>query len=331
MLKNGISIIICCYNSSTRIQQTLCHLALQELKGTACEIILVDNASTDDTMNVAKDFWQTLRNNEIIFTTIHEPKPGLANARQTAINNCNYDCFIFCDDDNWLDKEYIFNTWQILKQHPNVALVGGLGTAAFEEHIFIPQWFNKFSACYALGIPQEKQGIVNSIHGAGASGRTAIVKSILNKSPFLLHGRRNIQLTSGEDSELCYKLRLAGYDIYYSSKLTFRHLIPANRLSWTYLQKLNIGLAETFVILNLYERALNSNKKHLSAFYWLKQLFYFTAIYIKYWFPYYKIYKNTEGTVEEIRHMVWKNIAFSYLKHNFKTVRLYKTILRLKK
>lgn len=49
----GISIMICCYNSEKRIVPTLQHLSKLKTDGIAVEIILVNNASTDDTEMVA--------------------------------------------------------------------------------------------------------------------------------------------------------------------------------------------------------------------------------------------------------------------------------------
>jgi glycosyltransferase involved in cell wall biosynthesis len=56
-LKNGVSVIICCYNSRERIEKTLDFIFAQEVEGAIpWEIIIVDNASTDDTFLIAQRY-----------------------------------------------------------------------------------------------------------------------------------------------------------------------------------------------------------------------------------------------------------------------------------
>ena len=66
---NGVTVAICCYNSSARIAETLRHLSLQRLsENIPWEVLIIDNACTDDTVEVAhpsRDFW-----------TITDPKSG---------------------------------------------------------------------------------------------------------------------------------------------------------------------------------------------------------------------------------------------------------------
>ncbi len=55
----GVSVIICCYNSSSRIIPTLQNLVKQRVPNhIPWEVIVVNNASTDNTGEVAKETWQ---------------------------------------------------------------------------------------------------------------------------------------------------------------------------------------------------------------------------------------------------------------------------------
>src|SRR4051812_3506356 len=104
---SGVSIIICCYNSSHRLPQTLKYLAHQQLADDiAWEIIVINNASEDDTKEVAIKEWNSY-SSKIVLRVIDEPVPGLNNARKRGVEEAKYDIIIFCDDDNWLDKNFI--------------------------------------------------------------------------------------------------------------------------------------------------------------------------------------------------------------------------------
>jgi glycosyltransferase involved in cell wall biosynthesis len=113
----GISVIICCYNSSLRLPKTLEYLSNQATGNLfPWEIILVDNNSSDNTSVIATNFWASL-DIDVPLIIVEESKPGLIYARNTGINKANYDFLIFCDDDNWLNKNYLCNVYKILNNN----------------------------------------------------------------------------------------------------------------------------------------------------------------------------------------------------------------------
>jgi glycosyltransferase involved in cell wall biosynthesis len=57
-MQPGVSIIICCHNSAKLLPQTLAHLKAQKNEANvAWEVIVVDNASTDETSRVSLSLW----------------------------------------------------------------------------------------------------------------------------------------------------------------------------------------------------------------------------------------------------------------------------------
>src|SRR6202035_5061082 len=88
---NGVSVIICCYNSVDRLPQTLKHLANQNVPdGLSLEILLVDNASTDHTAERALEIWNQLLPGSMILRVIQEPKPGQQFARISGAKAAKY-------------------------------------------------------------------------------------------------------------------------------------------------------------------------------------------------------------------------------------------------
>ncbi len=54
----SVSVVLCCHNSVERLQPTLTHLAaVQVPPGMSWEVLVVDNASTDDTAARAAELW----------------------------------------------------------------------------------------------------------------------------------------------------------------------------------------------------------------------------------------------------------------------------------
>jgi hypothetical protein len=107
---DGVSVVLCCYNSVGRLPETLRHLSMQRLpSGCQWEVLLVDNASQDDTAFVASGLWEDL-GRPAPLRIVHEPIPGLSSARNAGIRNACYEYVILCDDDNWLAPDNLLNT-----------------------------------------------------------------------------------------------------------------------------------------------------------------------------------------------------------------------------
>src|SRR4051812_6307044 len=102
----GISVVICCYNSSEIIGETLQHLFKQKF---ICyldwEIVIVNNASDDNTEAVVLKAIEPINN--ITCTIVKEPNPGLVHARIKGIETAQYEYILFCDDDNFLCDTYL--------------------------------------------------------------------------------------------------------------------------------------------------------------------------------------------------------------------------------
>src|SRR5215831_104887 len=165
-MNQGLSVIICCFNSSARIGDTLRALAKQELQSQiSWEVILVDNACTDNTCEEAATVWANL-NTGIALRIVSESQPGLGFARKKGIREARYEFILFCDDDNWLDKEYVQEVVDILAADENVAACGGIGIPVFETPE--PEWFRTYEEAFAIG-PQDigEKGKIYNLYGAG--------------------------------------------------------------------------------------------------------------------------------------------------------------------
>ncbi len=238
-LKSGVSVIICCYNSATRIQKTLQHLALQILDDQIpCEIIVVNNASTDNLDIVVKDTWLSC-GSPFPLKVIFEPTPGLAFARRSGVLSASYTYGVFCDDDNWLSPDYLIKVVNIFNTKPQMGLIGGCSTPVLEDTA--PAWFYTKSSAFAVGIQAPETGDITHrgfVWGAGMAFRVQVLKSIFEAGiKPLVSGRKGDVLTSGDDGEISAWYIFSGYHIWYDSEMRFQHFIPQTRLSDEYYQR----------------------------------------------------------------------------------------------
>lgn len=260
-----MSIIVCCYNSVNRLPDTLRHLACQKVPpGIAWEVIVVDNNSTDDTAEEAKRLWQ-LNSEPAPLVVVKEEKVGLSHARERGIATSKYGIIIFCDDDNWLAPDYLARAIAFMESHPKAAVVGGRSRAAFEG--IPPEWFKRYENNYAVGSPQEFDGDVTNrkgfVWGAGMVIRKYPLNQLACKGfKSLLTGRSGKKLSSGDDTELCFALKLMGWQIWYNSGLEFMHYMPISRLTWMYLRKMHRGFGRCNVSLDAYRRNFSHENIH---------------------------------------------------------------------
>lgn len=252
----GVSVIICAYNSVSKLEKTLWHLAKQETDAELnWEIILVDNASTDGTSAYAKEIWSDYQAS-IPLNIILEKKPGLSFARHAGIANSNYDFVLLCDDDNHLDKNYIQQGFQLLVENSAVAALGGKGKIVSD--VAIPDWFEHYKynyACYSQGNDQTKiDKQVKSLYGAGLFIKRKIYLELFTQNfKHILSDRIGKKLISGGDTELTFALRLRGYELAYSSLLQFNHFMPEVRLTEKYLLELIRSQAYSAAQLRVYD------------------------------------------------------------------------------
>jgi glycosyltransferase involved in cell wall biosynthesis len=258
----GVSVIICCYNSSARLPQTIRHLALQKVSpDIPWEVIIVNNNSTDDTAAVAARELAGYDWKEAGHGVVDESKPGLSHARERGIGEARYAYVIFCDDDNWLAEDYIQEGFDFLERNPRYAAVGGWSEAAFDTGVMAPDWFEEYKMGYAVGRQGEEGDITarGYLWGAGIMFRKAVFKTVINPAlPSLLTDRKGNELSSGGDSEMCLRFVIVGFKLYYSEKLKFTHFIAANRLSTAYREKLWEGFLESAGVLDKYYFYLES-------------------------------------------------------------------------
>jgi len=257
----GVSVILCCHNSAKRLPKTLEHLARQAFARTMpWEVIVVDNASTDSTAEVARGAWRA-SGSQADLRVVDQPIPGLSYAREKGIAESRYDTLVFCDDDNWLCPGYVQRAHEILRDHPEVALAGGWGEPVPEGTP--PGWLKDFSDPYGTGPQGSSAGLVGptmTLYGAGLVGLKKDYLNLVSSGfRFLLSGRHGSRLTTGEDRELGYAIVLRGKKLYYDPALRFRHFIPQERATWPYYRRMMVGCVPAGLILQAYHlQVLNS-------------------------------------------------------------------------
>lgn len=244
----GATLLICTYNGARRLPETLAHLAAQQVPaGVGWEVLLISNASTDDTLAAAPHLWAEL-GAPAPLRVFDEPRPGKEKALIRGFTEATYECICIVDDDNWLDPDYIMQATVIMQAHPKIGVLGAYAEGAFE--MAPPAWFERFQAVYAVG-PQAAQAGPLRQPGAYVCGAGSVVrrsgwqKLVAGDFSFTTSAKRGKVLSGAEDVELGNALRLAGYELWYDPRLRFRHYMYKERLTWEYLLRLGRSTAQS--------------------------------------------------------------------------------------
>jgi glycosyltransferase involved in cell wall biosynthesis len=235
----GVTLIVRCHNSSTLLPRTLECLARQAVApDIPWEVLVVDNASTDETSATALRLWPPDCRAPLRVT--QEPQLGQAYACARGIDEANYEFLTFVDDDNWLDPGWVQIAYEVMRDHPEVGALGGINEAEFETGR--PSWFGPVAYLYATGPSGEPSGDVTGqymLFGAGLTLRRSALMDVRQKGfRFLSTGRTGGNLASGEDSEMTWSLRLAGWRLWIDPRLRLKHFLPERRLRWEYARRL---------------------------------------------------------------------------------------------
>lgn len=252
MTPQGVSIIICCHNGQARLPETIRHIAHQVVPAyIPWELIIIDNGSTDNSAIVARAEWQKHRV-DIYLKIVKESTLGLSYARARGFKEARYEYVVMCDDDNWLDENYVHNVYTIMSEKPNVGALGGFGKIVYE----VEPPTAELSYIFAAGEQALQSGkvLANKVYGAGCVIRNSAYSNLLRTGfKSLLTDRRGAELSSGGDYELCLAMAIMGYDIWYDRRLRFIHFITKERLTWEYYLRYAYESSKCFNVLSSYK------------------------------------------------------------------------------
>jgi glycosyltransferase involved in cell wall biosynthesis len=258
----GVSVIICCYNSASRLPETLKFLALQIVPShIRWEILLINNASLDKTVRVANEIWSKYNLPNVDFKVFTELMPGRIHALQTGIKEARFEFLLTCDDDNWLSENYITTAFQIMSADHSIGALGGIGFIEAEQPALLEhEELNQLTVHGSQVWAQTDHWI----YGAGSIYRKSIHLNLINNHwPQITTGRKGTNLISGEDVEICFIIYLLGYKIVADDRLIFRHFVPINKQKIENITKMTFWLSYSYFLLYGYLGVINNEKRKI--------------------------------------------------------------------
>lgn len=118
-----ISIIIPAYNSADTIIKAINSVVLQTYKN--WEVIIIDDGSEDNTVDVLNLFFKTLSENDLSkIKLIQQSNQGVSKARNVGLSMAGGDWIALLDsDDSWLANK-LERQMEIVQENPNIDFLG---------------------------------------------------------------------------------------------------------------------------------------------------------------------------------------------------------------
>jgi len=217
----NISIIIISYNTAHIIRDCIDSILKQQ--GVSYEIIVVDNASQDDSVAVLKSYGDKLQ------LIANSDNIGFPPANNLAFKQTNGDYLFLLNPDAVLQTEYdLQNLLQFSQQHPNYGIVGC--------RIISPDGKEESLPCYSY--PNERHIKTSFTHLPGD------IAWMLGAS--LMSTRKIYEETSGldenfflygDDVDWCLRVRQAGYSLGYNPDVVVKHVGGASEQQNTSYEK----------------------------------------------------------------------------------------------
>ena len=253
------SIVIPAHNSVQRLHIPLEALVSQTAPNGSFEVIVIDNASTDETAKVAMNHWTViaLRERNIDCRVVREDCKGLTYARIRGVCEARGSFVCFLDDDNAPAPDYVAEAIAafsdesigllVSRVYPHYESASPTPSMKRREHLL--------AINHKMGdtrVEWEPAATMAPTLGAGMwLRRTAFLATVPWSTPdLMLSDRKGSSLACGGDIEIGFLLGKAGFKRVYCPQLILRHIIPPARLTTPYFCRLIIGIVRSTLTLN---------------------------------------------------------------------------------
>lgn len=215
-----VSVVICTRNRPELLRR--CLRMLRTLRCLPAEIVVVDNAPTDNsTQEVAQEFA------EVVY--VREPRAGLDVARNTGVRTAQGPVVTFVDDDVVVHPLLLYFVWESFREPTTAAITGlvlTLGLQTEAQLIFEQFWsFNRgyVDKVYAPAYVRAAGRQAPPVWEIGAGANMAFRKAIFDEVGYFDERLDVGAAGCSGDSEMWYRILLHGHSIHYNPRAVVYH------------------------------------------------------------------------------------------------------------
>lgn len=220
--------VIICTRNRARLLADACQAILrQDYPPELWRLIIVDNASTDDTFAVAQELERRFAGR---VRAVKEPQVGHCAARNAGIRASTARIIVFTDDDALPDPAWLRTLVDVLTHSGALAAGGPVDPVISGE---LPKWFVPDFFPY-LAVWRPPEGTTELTYNEYPRGvNLAFRREVFERFGLFSTdlGLRETRPLYCDETEMCLRIERAGEKIVYSPHSLVRHCVEAERLT----------------------------------------------------------------------------------------------------
>jgi len=220
------SVILCTHNRANRLAGAVGSAIDQDEDPDIFEILVVDNASTDATRSTVESFGSRVR-------YVHEPRLGLAHARNTGWRHAQGEVAAYLDDDAVADAGWLRAILAAFGRARSPGCAGGPVRPMWEAPR--PPWLadELLTSLTILDWPGGPHAITDLRAEWLAGANLAVGRALLETIGGFVEGldRSGTRLLSSGDVYLQKQIAARGGIIWYDPAIAVTHAVPESRLT----------------------------------------------------------------------------------------------------
>ncbi len=227
-----IGVILATHNGADTIEQTLQALCDISQPQGGWQLIVVNNASTDETSHIIHRF-----SSHLPLRYVEEPNLGKANAVNAGIAHACGDLTVFTDDDVIPDHNWLCEWRRVADQHPEIDIFGGSIVPAFEASP--PAWLretNWMLMLYAATTPTLAEGAFPAnaaeVFGPNMAVRSKVLEAGYRFDPRLMKGATGL---IGDETDFVIRAASGGALLGFAPTARVRHIVNRSQVTWRWM------------------------------------------------------------------------------------------------
>lgn len=239
-----LTLLIPTFNRSRELLRALRSVAEQTLDAALWECVVVDNNSTDDTAEAVARFVE--EHPALQIRRVVETEPGVSHARNRGLQEATTELIASIDDDERINPDFLAAYLHFFDTHPEANIAGGKIIAEYPSGR--PAWMSRWTERPIANPMDYGEQVRPFPKGAlPGGGNMAFRRSVALRYGFDTQlGRVGGKLIGGEENDFFLRLEASGETLWYVPQAVMWHIIPAEKLTPDYLDRLSyhIGISQ---------------------------------------------------------------------------------------
>lgn len=235
-----VSAVICSYNRARFIISAVESIFAQEYDKELYEVIVVDNNSTDNTVQLLADY--KAMHPDYNFSYFTEHNQGVAYTRTRCAKEAKGEIVAYLDDDSTAQPGWLSSIVSFFDANPDTWSVGGKITPRFLTGI--PDWYSKYF--FGLVGNFDQGPIVKKMTGARypCGANMAFRKKVFDEIGYFNTdlGRRGTGLLANEEKDIYLRILAHHHNVHYLPHVEVLHSVEANKFDKAYVRRHSMGI-----------------------------------------------------------------------------------------